>query len=110
MATFTSEPWDGGAVQSSLDAAAYCRVCLFDLNESGAEKVKGRCKGPLRARPGGAINTNALAALAAALVGGRGGIDVPAEEKRKGARRRVGYYRQAGKEPPPLLVRLARVK
>src|SRR5512139_2153308 len=107
MMPFSSEPWDGGAVESSLDATDYCRVCLFDLNEAGATKVKAKCKAPVRARPGGPINLNALAAVAGALVGGRGGIDVPPEEKRKGARRLVGWYREAGKTPPPLLVRLA---
>lgn len=102
---FSSSPWDAGAVESSQDAAAYCRCCLIDLNEG--EKVKGQCKLPVRATPGGPINTNAMGAAVGSLAGSRGGLNAPAEAKRKAARRLVGLYREAKKEPPAGLLRAA---
>jgi hypothetical protein len=105
---FTNSPWDGGSVESGQDAAGFCRCCLIDLNEG--EKVKGQCKLPIRATPGGPINLNAMAAAAGALAGARGGMDAPGEAKRKAARRLVSLYREAEKEPPPALLRVAGMK
>jgi len=102
---FTSAPWDGGAVESGQEAGAFCRCCLIDLNEG--EKSKGQCKLPVRSTPGGPYNVNAMAAAAAALAGARGGLSAPAEDKRKAARRLVGLYREAKKEPPAGLLRAA---
>ncbi len=62
---FTNAAWDGGAVESGQEPEAFCRCCLIDLNEGG-EKSKAACKLPVRSRPGGSYNTNAIAAAAAA--------------------------------------------
>lgn len=102
---FTNGPWDGAAAESGQEAGAFCRCCLIDLNDG--EKVKGQCKLPIRSTPGGPINLNAMSAAAAALAGARGGVDAPAEKKRAAARRLVGLYREADREPPPALLRVA---
>lgn len=104
---FVSSPWDAGAVKAAQEAGAYCRCCLMDLNASGQEKTKDNCKLPVRARPGGPINTNAMGAAAGALAGSRGGLDAPADAKRSAARKLVRLYREAKREPPAGLLRAA---
>jgi len=95
---FTSVPWQDP--QSSLSAADYAKVCLIDMNEPGEEKVKSKLKLPIRSRPDGPINTNALRAVAAALGGARGNeIQAPEEAKTKAARTVVRLMREAGIEP-----------
>ena len=82
---FTSAPWSDPA--PNLSAADYAKVCLIDLNPPGEEKKKGLCKLPIRGKPGGAINTNALKAAAGSLGGSRGQeVQAPDEAKRKAAR------------------------
>lgn len=107
----SNRPW--GEVDKTVEAYGsaekYCRACLIDMNEPGEEKVASKCKLPVR-EPGGAINRNALAAAAAALVGSRGGVDAPLAEKRKAARKLIALYREAEMEPPESLKRLAGVK
>jgi hypothetical protein len=79
------------------------------LNEPGEEKIASKCKLPVR-EPNGAYNRNALVAAAKALLGARGGVDAPMEEKRRAARRLVRLYREADMEPPEGLLRLAGMK
>lgn len=107
----SNKPWSNveKTVEAYGSAERYCRACLIDLNEPGEDKVAGKCKLPIR-EPGGAINRNALAAAAAALVGGRGGVDAPLAEKRKAARKLIALYREADMEPPESLKRLAGVR
>jgi len=93
---FTSVPWSDP--QSDLSASDYAKVSLIDLNEPGADKVKSKIKLPIRSRPGGPINVNALRAVASVLAGGRGGVDAPDEAKQKAARITVRLLRQAGVE------------
>ena len=105
MATeFTSAAW--GSPESDLDAAAFCQCCLIDLNGDG-EKVKTNCYLPIRKSPDGPIYVNALRAA----MGGHGILalkGVPAEAKRKAARRLGGLARQAGIEvTSQTLLRLA---
>ena len=104
---FTNSAWDGDAVESRLEPGAYCSVCLIDMNEGGGEKTKQKCKLPVRAQPGGAYNLNAMTAAAGALAGARGGLNAPAEQKRKAARRLLRLYREAGKEAPAGVKRVA---
>jgi hypothetical protein len=104
---FTNTNWDAGAVESGQDAAAFCECCLLDLNAAGAGKIKGPCKLPVKATPGGPYNLSAMAAAAAVLAGGRGGVDAPPEKKRAAARKLVSLYREAQREPPPALLRAA---
>jgi len=69
-------------------------VCLVDLNASGEEKVKDRCYLPVRSRPGGPINKNAVRNAMARLMGTK----IPAEAKRAAARKLVRLARRAGIE------------
>jgi len=103
--TFTDAAWS--SPQSNLDASDYCSVCLVDLNESGETKVKAKCKLPVRSRPGGPYNRSALRAAAAALAGARGGVDIPAAEKRRAARRLVRLMAAAGITPGDSIKKLA---
>jgi len=60
VATFTSGAWSKPGKE--LDASEYCSVCLIDLNPKGKPKVKDLCKLPVRSKPGGPYNRNALRA------------------------------------------------
>jgi len=103
--SFTNKPWDKAAVSRNLNEADYCKVCLIDMNEG--EKIKAKCKLPVRHTPDGPYNLNAMSAAASVLAGGRGGIDAPSDKKRSAARKLIRLYRQAEREPPPSLRRVA---
>lgn len=107
--SFTNRPWDAGAMSKGKEAGAYCACCLIDLN-TGGKKIKSKCKLPVRSTPGGAWNLNAMSAAAAVLAGGRGGVHAPAAAKRKAARKLVRLYRQAKRQPPSALLRVAGMK
>lgn len=103
-------PFDKGSwssPESSLETGEYCQVCLIDENEPGKEKLKSKCKLPIRSRPGGSVNLNAVHAAAAALAGARGGVGASSESKRKAAKRLIRLYGEADQEPPESLRRLA---
>ncbi len=102
----STRPWGEISESDYPDAESFCAACLVDLNEPGAEKVKANCKLPIR-EPGGAINRNALFAAQGALVGARGGVDLPPEEKRKAARKLIAIMRENDIEPTDSLVELA---
>jgi hypothetical protein len=92
------------------DADDYCAACLIDLSAKSEEKTKERCKLPVREPRslGGRLNRNAVHAAAAVLAGGRGGVEAPAAEKRKAARKLVRLYRELDEDPPDSLRKLAR--
>lgn len=102
---FSRGSWE--SPESALDAGAFCQVCLIDENESGAEKVKAKCKLPVRAQPGGPVNVNAMHAAAAALAGARGGVSASSEKKTSAARKLKRLYAEAGEEAPDSLKRMA---
>ena len=87
------------------DADEYCRACLIDLNPSGEDKTKARCKLPVYEPKGmgGALNRNAVHQAAAVLAGARGGVDAPDSHRRKAVRTLLELYRQLGEEPPESL-------
>lgn len=103
---FDDSPWDGS--DSRWDTPeAYCSDCLIDLNESGAQKTKDKCKLPYRSPGSKKINKGALRAMA-----GGHGIPalkgVPASAKQKAARWVVSKWRAAfGKEAPENLQQIA---
>jgi len=103
---FSNTGWDGNAVRAALGAEDYCACCLIDENEPRTEKVKERCKLPVRRGPGAPYNIVAMRAAAAALLGARGGVDAPAEAKQKAARKLVRLFREAKLDPPEGLVRM----
>jgi len=102
---FTDGAWE--SPESKLSAAEFCRVCLIDVNKSGEKKTKAKCFLPVRSRPGAPYNKNAIRAA----MGGHGILrvkGVPAEVKRKAARRLVRLARAAGIEvTSQALLRLA---
>lgn len=86
---FTNAAWSKPA--GELDASQYCSVCLIDLN-TGRDKIKAKCKLPLRSRPGAPYNTNAIRNAMGRIFQMSG---VPAEQKRKAARSLVRLAREA---------------
>lgn len=100
--TFTDAAWSkpGG----ELSAADYCKVCLIDYNPSGEEKVKAKCKLPIRKKPGGPVYRNALRNAMGRIFQMTG---VPAAERRKAAQRLVRLAGQAGIEVGASVKRLA---
>jgi len=87
---FTDEPWS--TPESDLDAAAFCSCCLIDMNESGQDKVKANCKLPVKSRPDGPFNRNAIRNAMGRLFQMSG---VPSDEKAKAARRLVRLAAEA---------------
>ncbi len=102
---FSGKPWGSVDETDYEDTEAFCAACLIDLNEPGAEKVKGQCKLPIK-EPNGQYNANAIHAAAAVLAGARGGVQAPPEEKRKAARKLIRLYHEMKEEPPESLRRL----
>ncbi len=103
---FSDRPWGSISESDYQDANTFCAACLIDLNPPGKDKVKSKCKLPIK-EPSGAINRNAVHAAAAALAGARGGVQAPSEEKRKAARKLLRLYSEMNEEPPESLRRLA---
>lgn len=89
---FTEGSWS--SPESNLEAGDYCSCCLIDLNPSGQAKVKGLCHLPLKSSPGAPYSKGAIRAA----MGGHGIFrlsGVPADAKRKAARRLVSLAREA---------------
>ncbi len=110
MARISERDWSEIRESDYENADDYCAACLIDLNAKGEEKTKERCKLPVREPRsfGGKLNRNAAHAAAAVLAGGRRGVDAPANEKRKAARKLVDLYRELDEDPPDALRKLAR--
>lgn len=100
---FSDAPWDGSAAR--FTPAQWKAATLIDTG-AGAPDAKSRYKLPVR-EPGGAVNRNAVHAAAAALAGGRGGVQASASAKRSAARKLIGLYRQMNEDVPPSLQRMA---
>jgi HK97 family phage prohead protease len=95
----TGKPWDGSPARFTDEQ--YLRACL--IVRAGDAPAKERGSLPVL-EPDGTLNTNALAAAAAALAGARGGVrNVSQAEKAAAARKLVRYYNTAGMEPPASL-------
>lgn len=104
---FVDTPWEDP--ESKLSPEDYCAVCLIDMNEPGKEKLKKNCKLPVRRRPGGPYNIRAMRAAAQAILGARGGLDAPREERLKAARKLIRLFREAGVKPPENLLKFVGV-
>ena len=103
MAEYVGGSWD--SPESDLEASDFCKVCLVDTNPSGEEKIKAKCKLPIRRTPGGPISKAALRNAASRIFQVSG---VPAADKRKAARSLVRHMRAAGIEvTSSALLRLA---
>lgn len=82
--SFTDSPWS--TPESNLSATDFCACALWDDNPSGAEKIKSKCHLPVRSRPGGPINRNALRNASARLNQVQGSSKGKASAKAKLAR------------------------
>lgn len=91
-ASFTNDSWDK-SVTNRLSASDYCRCCLVDANASGEEKVKAKCKIPIRATPRGPVYRAALRNASGRILQLKG---VPAEKVAAGKRRLASWKRRAG--------------
>ncbi len=86
--TFVDTPWE----KPSLEANAYCSVCLVDENLAGAEKTKENCHLPVRSTPGGPVNQGALRNAASRL----GGTKMSDESKAKAKAKLISLMHAAG--------------
>ncbi len=102
----SNRPW-GQFSEADYDTpASFCGASLIDMNPSGEEKTKAMCKLPVR-EPNGDLNRNGVHAAAAALAGGRGGVQAPPEMKRRAARKLIRLYSELDEDPPESIRRLA---
>lgn len=104
--SLSSAPWDGSASRWP-DAASFAESCLINENTGPkATWTKDKCHLPIR-EPGGAYNRAAMGAAAAALAGGRGGVQVSPAEKKRAARKLASLYRRFKLPVPDSLARMA---
>ncbi len=102
MKSLKSASWDGSASRFTIEQ--WRRSCL--IGPSKPSESKSDYKLPVR-EPDGTVNGNAVHAAAAALAGGRGGVNAPAADKEKAAKTLVGLYRKLKETPPDSLLSLA---
>ncbi|OBS10793.1 hypothetical protein [Acidihalobacter prosperus] len=101
----STAPWKAAA-SDYASAEAYCSACLVDENKPGQPKTKSQCHLPIK-EPGGKVNRHALYAAQGALVGARGGVDLPADVKRAAAKKLVELLKAHKLPPAASLMRLA---
>lgn len=94
--------WDGSASRFTIEQ--WRASCL--IGPDTESDSKNDYKLPVK-EPDGDVNSNAVHAAAAALAGGRGGVDAPADEKKAAARKLLALYRQIGDDAPDSLLELA---
>ena len=98
---FTNAPWS--TPESRLTARQFCSVCLIDLNQPRSEKLKSKCYLPVKSTPKGSYNRNAIRAAMARLTQTK----VPADARRRAARRLIRLAGEAGITVSPAFRRLA---
>lgn len=98
----TDKPWDGSA--SRFTPEQYRRSCLINTGQGDVDS-KARYKLPVK-EPDGTINRNGVHAAAAALAGGRGGVNASPEQLRSAARKLAAIYREMGEDMPESLRRM----
>jgi HK97 family phage prohead protease len=94
-----NSPWDAGAEVKQADVEGLRIMCAW--YNSAAPDAKGSYKLPHhRAAGGHACVWRAVAAAMAALLGARGGVAIPAADKRGVYNHLAKHYKQFDKEPP----------
>ena len=91
----TDKPWNG-AESKWPDAASYCKSCLIDTNDPGADKVKDKCSLPIY-EPDGTLNENAVASAVTYLAR----VDAPSAKKKAAAAKLRSLYASVLKRPAP---------
>jgi len=89
------ESWNFNAAE--YDAAQLKRACAWFDSEN--PDVKNSYKLPHH-KPDGTVVWHGVSAAMAALMGGRGGVDLPADDKRGVYNHLSKHYADFGKEPP----------
>jgi len=89
------ESWNFNASEYDVDQLK--RACAWFDSEN--PDVKGSYKLPHH-RPDGTVVWHGVSAAMAVLMGGRGGVDLPAEDKRGVYNHLSKHYADFGKEPP----------
>lgn len=84
--------------QSDYSIEQWRRACL--IKPESQTDSKSDYKLPVR-EPNGTLNRNAVHAAAAALAGGRGGVQASASQKQSAAKSLVSMYRNQLEEDPP---------
>ncbi len=104
-AGFVRKPWDGSASRWP-DAQKMAESCLINQNTGNPKNwKKDACKMPIK-EPSGEYNVNAIHAAAAALAGGRGGVQASPAEKKAAAKKLASLYARMHEDPPPSLKRM----
>lgn len=94
-----SAPWDAGAEVRAADVMGLKLMCAW--YNSAAPDAKGSYKLPHHKAAGGHVCVwRAVAAAMAALLGARGGVAIPAADKKGVYNHLVKHYAQYDKEPP----------
>ena len=104
----SDKPWGQFTDADYPTAQAFCDASLINMNTGPrADWSKQNCK--LRVyEPNGDLNRNGVHAAASVLAGGRGGVNAPADMKRRAANKLMLLYGQLKEQAPESLRRLAR--
>lgn len=93
------EAWDGAAEVAAASVEDLAIMCAWV--DSANKENKGAYKLPHHKAAGQhSVVWKAVAAAMAALLGGRGGVDIPAGDKHAVYTHLAGHYKQFEKEPP----------
>lgn len=93
--------WDAGAAVKAADGAAALRRMHAWMNPDGDPEAKGSYKLPHHTADGRVVWRGVAAAMAA-LMGGRGGVDIPSADRAGVHAHLARHYGQFEKEPPPM--------
>src|SRR3990170_1551322 len=91
--------WDAGAVLREIEGEAELRLVHAWVNSELDPEVKGAYKLPHHYADGRVV-WRGVAAAGTALMGGRGGVDIPDADVAGVKRHLAGHYRQFDKVPP----------
>lgn len=105
--SMSDDPWNGAAQQKKLEVSrANCRAMYMWVDPDGDPEVKASYKFPFRfVNEEGAPesgSTKACSAIIAVLNGGRGGANIPDDDREGIYSVAARHLRDAGEEPPVL--------
>lgn len=91
--------WDGPKTMAALDGADELRMACAWVDAEGDPDVKGSYKLPHHTTDGKVVWAGVAASMAA-LMGSRGGVDIPEADRQGVFRHLAGHYEQFGKDAP----------
>lgn len=92
----SNKPWSSISDNDYADAEDYARACLVNMNTGDSKTwIKAKAHLPVREpkKMGGKINVNAVHAAYGALVGARGGVKLPPDQKKAAAKALLRIYK-----------------